>query len=103
MIKNNNVFQWNKEQNDAFEELKRVISKSVKLQYFDNNKQVTLSVDASKSGLGAVILQAGRPCAFASRAMSESQIWFAQIEKELLAICFGVQKFHEYVYGREIL
>ena len=61
---------------------------------------VTLSVAASSEGIGAVILQDGRPgpVAYGSRALTA----YAQIEKGLLAIVYGCEKFHHYLYGRDI-
>lgn len=41
--------------------------------------------------------------AYASRAMTQSQSNYAQIEKELLAICFGLKKFYQYAYARKII
>ena len=60
-----------------------------------------ISVDASSKGLGAVLLQDNKPCAYASRSMTNSQTKYAQIEKELLAICFGIEKFSQYVFGKK--
>lgn len=64
---------------------------------------LTLSVDASQKGLGAVILQVGKPIAYASRAMTINQQRYAQIEKETLAIVYGCEKFHQYIFGRKVL
>ena len=61
---------------------------------------MTLRVDSSQSGMGAAILQEGRPIAYASRALAEAETRYAQIEKELLAIVFGTEKFYQYIYGR---
>ena len=47
-------------------------------------------------------MQQGQPVAYASRAMSNSEINYAQIEKELLAIVFGCERFNIYTYGAEI-
>ena len=45
-------------------------------------------------------MQKGKPVAYASRAMTSAEQNYAQIEKEMLAICFATSKFHQYVYGK---
>ena len=99
LIKDKNEFIWQEVQEKAFNKLKNIISREPVLKYFDPLKHVTISVDASKNGLGAVLLQDDQPCAYVSRAMTPTQENYAQIEKELLAICFGINKFYQYVYG----
>ena len=44
-------------------------------------------------------MQQGKPIAYASRSLSSSEVNYAQIEKELLAIVFACSKFHYYIYG----
>ena len=39
-----------------------------------------------------------RPVAFTSRTLTETERKYSQLEKEALAIVFGVQKFHQYLY-----
>jgi hypothetical protein len=78
----------------------QAITKAPVLGYYSLNKPVTLSVDSSQSGLGAVIFQDGKPIHYASKALTRAEYNYAQIEKELLAICFGFEKFHSYLYGR---
>ena len=62
-----------------------------------------LNVDASIMGLGAVIMQDGKPVAFGSRTLTTCERRYANIERELLAIVWGAQKFHTYVYGRRVI
>ncbi|KAH1028124.1 hypothetical protein HUJ05_001516 [Dendroctonus ponderosae] len=66
-------------------------------KFFDSSKPVTISVDSSKDGMGAVLLQEGKACAYASRALTETQRRYAQIEKELLSVWFGVTHYSQYV------
>ena len=63
------------------------------LKYFDQNQPTKVSVDASKVGLGAVLLQLHRddwhPVAYTSRAMSKNERNYLQIKKEMLAVVYG--------------
>lgn len=72
------------------------------LQFFDQKKPLTIQCDASKDGLGACLLQEGRPLSYTSRALTESETNYAQIEKELLAIVFATKRVHQYVYGNTV-
>ncbi|CAB3987035.1 Hypothetical predicted protein [Paramuricea clavata] len=66
------------------------------LKFYDTGKYVTVQEDASQSGLGAVLLQDGKPVAYASKALTPTQQAYAQIKKEALALVFGCEKFHHY-------
>ncbi|PFX28377.1 Retrovirus-related Pol polyprotein [Stylophora pistillata] len=73
------------------------------LKFFDPKEPMTLSVDASSKGVGAVLLHNDLPVAYASKALTPSQENYAQMEKEVLTIVFGCELFHDYLYGqREI-
>ena len=71
------------------------------LCYYDLEEEATIETDASDCGLEAVLLQAGRPVAFASRTMTETERRYSQIEKECLALVFGCTRFDHYLHGRE--
>jgi len=92
-------WQWNPEQQRSFISLKELITKAPVLKYFNPKRPVKLSVDASSKGLGAVLLQDNHPIAYASKALTTCQQNYAQIEKEMLTIVFGCNKFHPYLYG----
>ena len=92
---------WESTQQLAFEELKRAVSSTPLLRYYNVKEPVTLQCDASQSGLGAALLQGGQPVAYASRALTAAESRYAQIEKELLAIVFACEHFEAYIYGRD--
>lgn len=79
------------------------LSEAPILTFFDVKKAVVVSVDASKFVLGAVILQENKPIAYASRALTDAETRYAQIEKELLAVTFGLERFNQYTYGVDIV
>ncbi|VDI08221.1 Hypothetical predicted protein [Mytilus galloprovincialis] len=58
--------------------------------------------DASQTGLGAAVMQEDRPVAYASRALTYTETRYAQIEKKLLSVIFGLEKFHSITYGRTV-
>ena len=61
---------------------------------------MVLQVDASKIGLGTTILQDDEPVAYASKALTETERCWANIEREAYALVFGCEQFHTYVCGR---
>ena len=71
-----------------------------RLHYYSLEEPIAVTVDSSSYGLGACLLQDDKPVAFASHSLSKSKNNYRQIEKELLAIALGCEKFHDYIYGR---
>ena len=100
LLESDVAWHWNEEQERAFNDLKGAITSTPTLKYFDVNEDVKLSVDASSYGLGACIMQKEQPVAYASRTLNAAERNYAQIEKEMLGIVYGLQKFNEYVYGK---
>ena len=58
--------------------------------------------DASKKGLGAVLLQESKPVMYVSRALTETEQRYSNIERELLAIVFALKKLNHYTFSRTI-
>ena len=96
-------WSWGQAENEAFESLKTAISSTPVLKFLNPEEPVSLLVDASSRGLGAVILQDNQPVAYTSKGSSESQQNYAQIEKEMLAIVFGCKRFHDFLYGENVV
>ena len=70
-------------------ELKKLVTSVPLLAYYDPSKELVIQCDASSTGLGSTLMQEGKPLAYASRALSTTEIACAQIEKECLAIVFS--------------
>lgn len=90
----------------TFRQLKRILSSSDTIILYDEKFPIILTRDASKYGLGTTIFHqlpdgSERPIAYASRILSETEKRYAPIDREALALVFGVNKFHQYLYGRE--
>lgn len=103
LLKKEVAWHWNDVHEKEFTKLKSLISSAPILTFYDPNKIITLSVDASKGAVGAVILHDNSPIAYASATLTSSQQNYAQIEKELFAILFGCIKFHQYVFGKRVI
>ena len=90
-------------QQKAYEEfVTTCITKVPGLKYFDVNKVVIVSVDASSEGLDAYFLEGNQPEACASRSLNSTKQNYTQFEKEMVAIVFGTSKFHQYVYEKQL-
>ena len=98
--KQNVTFFWEKEQDDCFAKLKEMCSKAPVLAFYDPSKSLTIQCDASSYALGGVLLQDGQPVAYTSRALTTTEVNYAQIEKEMLAVVHSCKKFHHYIFGR---
>ena len=96
------AWNWEHEHDTAFKRIQDAITSAPVLKYFDPAEETHLQCDASETGLGASLIQNGQQVACASRALTSTEQNNAQIEKELLSIVFGVEKFHQYTYGRKV-
>lgn len=103
LLKRGVEWQWGTPQQESFQKIKDSLAAAPILQYFDPNKPIVVQADASQNGLGACLLQESLPVAFASRSLSEAEQGYSQIEKELLAIVFSCEKFHQYIYGHRVV
>ena len=87
----------------AFSKTKEEISRNITLPYFNPKSETTLQTDASKKGLGAVILQNSKPVMFASRALTGAEKNYQNLERECLATIWGMEKFHYFLYGKQFM
>ena len=101
------VWSFDTPQQQAFQELKLIITNTPVLKYFDPKLPIKVSSDASKSGLSATLEQKNGdnwyPVAFASRSMTSLETNYVQIEKEILSIVFACEHFNDFLYGQRFL
>ena len=98
-------FLWSDECQVAFEQLRDALLTAPILSYPDFQERFSLFTDASNAGLGAVLSQfingEEKAIAFASRSLKPHERKYATIERECLAIVWGIKHFCPYLYGRE--
>ena len=104
LTKSGVAWRWGKPESDSFNELKQRLSDKKVLAYFSQTAETQLVVDASPVGLGAVLLQRQpnglfQPIEYASRSLTDVERRYSQTEREALAVVWGCERFHVYLYG----
>ena len=106
LLKQENDFEWNNEQQQAFESLKECLMKDPILVYPNFQKDFYLACDASGTGLGAVLLQKNkcrmRVISYASRVLNVTEQRYSVTERECLALVWGLKKFRHLILGYKV-
>ena len=92
-------WNWEEQQQDAFEKLKDVLSGDTVITYFDPNKSTELLTDASPVGISGILAQEGKVVAYASRALTQTESRYSQTEREALAIVWACEHHSMYLKG----
>ena len=103
LVKEDVPWTWDTDHQTRFETLKKVIYEDACLKYYDRRAAVELEVDASQKGLGAALVQNGKPVAFGSKTLTECQSRYSNIERDMLAVVYGIQRYHTYLYARPFI
>lgn len=96
-------FEWSEAADLAFQKLKMAMSTTPLLALPDFNKPFTLETDACYTGVGAVLMQEGKPLAYLSKVLAERHLGLSTYEKELMAIIMVVQKWRFYLLGNKFI
>ena len=97
------AFTWSDEAGVSFEKLKAAMTAAPVLRLPDFDKPFCIETDASDTGIGAVLLQDNHPIAFFSRKLGPRRRVASTYHKELYAIVEAVQKWRQYLLGREFI
>ena len=86
----------------AWKEVKHLIATTPVLAYCKQSESLEIQCDSSQTGLGVALMQNGHPIAYASPTLSRTETRYAQIEIEMLAIVYAVEKFNGYTFGKKV-
>ncbi|UYV77011.1 hypothetical protein LAZ67_14002809, partial [Cordylochernes scorpioides] len=104
LLKKDSAFNWNQEEQNAFEALKSALISEPALGHFDYSSPTEIHTDASNYGIGAVLVQIQkgkeRAIAYASRTLNKAEKNYSTTERECLAIIWAINKFRPYVFGQ---
>jgi hypothetical protein len=97
------VFTWGKEQQGAFDQLKKTLTQAPVLALPDHTIPFILEVDACGYGVGAVLMQNNRPIAYMSKAIGPKATGMSTYDKEALAIIEFLKRWKHYFAGSTLI
>lgn len=108
LLKKEVSWNWNPDCERAFNEAKSVLLSDCVLAHYEEGRPLVLSVDSSAYGLGGVLAHrypdgSERPVSCVSRTLNAAEANYSQLDKEALAIFYGVTKHHQYLFGRKFV
>ena len=110
-------FLWLDTHTEAFNKLKTAICKDVTLKYFDSSLPIYIECDASKKGIGMVMLQPDSaienmsksdvpnnlcPVFYASKTLTDTELNYSNIEREMLEVVFSILHFKHFTFGQKV-
>jgi len=96
-------FIWTEQQQTTFDTLKSTMSSPPVLILPNFDVPFTLETDASGSGLGAILMQQGKPIAYFSKALGPKAQALSMYEKEALTILEVLKKWRRYLLGNKLV
>ena len=117
LIKKNSEYVWTAIHDRAFQNLKDMVSEDCLIQFYNLHRPLLIDCDASKQGIGYVMLQPDDnipadvkngipsnlwPVADASKSLSETEQNYDNIERELLGVVFSLETFKHFTSGRQL-
>ncbi len=108
LMKAHTAWIWTATETETFRKIKEAIKTIQPLMAIKPGEKLTLAADASSFGLGAALTQTdaagnNRPVFFASRMMTDTEQKYAQVDKELLALVWAMERLDPLIYGQRIV
>nr|GFC86119.1 putative reverse transcriptase domain-containing protein [Tanacetum cinerariifolium] len=92
-------FVWNEKREKSFEELKQHLVSAPVLTLLFGSGGFQIYSDASKKGLGCVLMQHGKVIAYALRQLKPYEVNYPTHDLELAAVIFALKIWRHYLYG----
>ncbi|XP_073304087.1 uncharacterized protein [Primulina huaijiensis] len=99
LTQKNSKFVWDEGCEKSFQTLKEKLASTPVLILPTEDKEFTIYSDASKEGLGCVLMQEGRVIAYASRQLKQHEQNYPTHDLELAAVVFALKIWRHYLYG----
>ena len=103
LLEKENVWSFELHHKQAIDELKKMVTSSPTLSYYDGTKPTRVTTDFSGTGLGAMLEQymdsEWKPICYASRSLSPAEQHYCPLEGETLSLVFGCERFYQYLYN----
>ncbi|XP_075486462.1 uncharacterized protein LOC142526075 [Primulina tabacum] len=99
LTQKNSKFNWSEECEKSFQTLKEKLASTPVLVLPTEDKSFTIYSDASKEGLGCVLMQEGRVISYASRQLKPYEKNYPTHNLELAAVVFALKIWRHYLYG----
>ena len=99
LTRKNQRFEWNEECKNSFQELKRRLTCTPILIIPSSGIGFQVYCDASRKGLGCVLMQNGNVVAYASRQLKDYEQNYPTHDLELAAVVFALKIWRHYLYG----
>ncbi|WVZ71061.1 LOW QUALITY PROTEIN: hypothetical protein U9M48_019687 [Paspalum notatum var. saurae] len=93
-------FRWTNAQQAAFDELKKRLTTAPVLTLPDQQKKFIVYCDASRDGLGCVLMQEGKVIAYTSRQLRKHELNYPTHDLELAAVVHALKIWRHYLYGQ---
>jgi hypothetical protein len=99
LLRKNTPFEWSEKCEENFQELKKKFTTAPILAVPETGKDYTVYCDASKNGLGCVLMQDRKVIAYGLRQLKPHEVNYQTHDLELAAVVFALKQWRQFLYG----